>query len=201
MGEKQPMGKPLASLQSACLGRNCSLKKYGIQIDSVFGRVQQSTGIHAIFFSIFTGFFSMHTWFFSILTWFFSTQVSISLEPSRLFCGLFATTVPKKLWLLEIEGVDSPGKQRNCTWNVEKNHPKMLLLGKIFLQKNWRKMWFFTPDFSPWNFSPWKMEKNPVDEKWRKIQYMKNGGKSGIVCQKNAGTWRMNWVVPDAPAD
>ena len=57
-------------------------------------------------------------------------------------------------------------------------------------------MWFFTPDFSPR-----KMEKNPVYEKWRKIQYMKNGEKSGIVSPQNAGTWRMNCVVPDAPAD
>ena len=45
------------------------------------------------------------------------------------------------------------------------------------------------------------MEKNPVYEKWRKIQYMKNGEKSGIVSPQNAGTWRMNCVVPDAPAD
>jgi hypothetical protein len=51
--------------------------------------------IHAIFFSIFTGSFSTHTGFSSILTGFFSTRVSITLERSRLFYGLFATTAPK----------------------------------------------------------------------------------------------------------
>jgi hypothetical protein len=31
--------------------------------------------------------------------------------------------------------------------------------------------------------------------------YMKNGRKSGIFSQKNAGTWRVNSVVSDVPAD
>ncbi len=48
-------------------------------------------------------------------------------------------------------------------------------------------MWSFLPDF--------------LHEKWRKIWYMKNGEKSGILSPKNAGTWRKICGIPDAPAD
>jgi hypothetical protein len=62
----------------------------------------------------------------------------------------------------------------------------MLLLGKKSAKKR-GKMLSFRPDFSPW-----KIEKKPV---------YKHGEKSVIFSKKNAGTWRMNSVVPDVPAD
>ncbi len=64
--------------------------EFKVFIDNV-----ELVGIHAIFSSIFTGFFCTHTGFFSIFTGFFSTRVWITLERSRLFCGLFATTAHK----------------------------------------------------------------------------------------------------------
>ncbi len=42
------------------------------------------------------------------------------------------------------------------------------------------------------DFSPWKIEKKTV---------YKHGEKFVIFSKKNAGTWKMNSVVPDVPAD
>ena len=150
--------------------------------------------IHAKNFSIFTGFFSTHTGFFSIHTGFFSTRVSITLERSRLFCGLFATTAPKNY-----------GYRRSKAWIHLKSHEIAPENGEEFCfqarfsLKKMEKMLSFRPDFSNENGEKsgiWKMEKNPVHEIWM----MKNGEKSDTLSPKNAGTWRKNCGIPGAPA-